>query len=60
MGYTYLIWNFTDQNGNHFELYLMQNYAMSLVATSVPVNFDHSKIKTVITPSRQSDDLVVT
>ena len=38
----------------------MQNYAESLVATLVPVIYDHSKIKTVITPSRQSGDFAVT
>ena len=50
-----------DQNENHFELYLLQNYAVSLVATLVPVIYNqHNKVKTVTTPSRQSDDFVVT
>ena len=37
----------------------MQNYAVSLVATLVPVIYGHSKIATVITPSRQSGDLAI-
>ena len=44
-----------------FEFYMMQNYAVSLAANLVPVIYDHhSKIKTVIIPSIQSDDYVVT